>query len=283
VHRQDHLIAVDELARRIDDDGIRIIDCRHDLFAPGAGRVAYLAAHIPGAVHANLDQDLAAPVGPGTGRHPLPAAAVGAATFGRMGISDRTFVVVYDERSGAVAARAWWMLRWLGHSKVAVLDGGLAAWQAQGLPLVPGDVSVGKQRFVARPHDDWTISTDDIPGALARGLLLVDARAENRFIGKHEPVDPIAGHIPGARNLPFECCLDASGRFLSPETLRELWAEALGDRGGSPWGVMCGSGVTACHLVLAAILAGLPEPKLYVGSWSEWIRNPERPVAGNTV
>ena len=279
MHNQADLIAVAELARRIDDDGIRIIDCRHDLFAPAAGRAAYLAAHIPGAVHANLDLDLAAPVGPSTGRHPLPSVASCATTFGRMGIDEHTFVVVYDERSGAVAARAWWMLRWLGHSNVAVLDGGLAAWQAQGLPLAPGNVAVSEQRFVPRPHADWILSTDEIAAAIPRGLLLVDARAEKRFAGSQEPIDAVAGHIPGARNLPFERCLDDSGRFRGPDRLRELWAEVLGNGGDSPWGVMCGSGVTACHLVLAARLAGLREPKLYVGSWSEWIRDTGRPVA----
>lgn len=283
MHNQGSLISVDELARRINEDELRIIDCRFDLFAPSAGRQSYRDAHIPGAVYADLDQDLSAPVDARSGRHPLPAIATAASTFGRMGIGEETCVVVYDERSGAVAARAWWMLRWLGHSKVAVLDGGLAAWEAARLPLQAGSVSVPERLFVARPQHDRTISTELIAAAIKRGLVLVDARAEKRFEGLVEPIDAVAGHIPGARNLPFDRCLGADGRFLSPEALREVWAGALGRRDQAASGVMCGSGVTACHLVLAAKLAGLPEPRLYVGSWSEWIRDPGRPVATGPV
>lgn len=270
---------MDELARRIDEDELRIIDCRFDLFAPSAGRQSYLRAHIPGAVYADLDQDLSAPVDASSGRHPLPAIAAATSTFGRMGIGDETSVVVYDERNGAVAARAWWMLRLLGHNKVAVLDGGLAAWEAVGSPLQAGAVSVPERSFIARPQADRTISTDLIVAAVNQGLVLVDARAEKRFEGQVEPIDTVAGHIPGARNLPFERCLDADGRFRTREALRAVWASALGGHDVVAWGVMCGSGVTACHLVLAAKLAGLPEPRLYVGSWSEWIRDPSRPVA----
>lgn len=279
MHNQDNLITVDELARCIDEVEIRIIDCRFDLFAPTAGRESYLAAHIPGAVYADLDRDLSAPVNASSGRHPLPALASISATFSRLGIGEETRVVVYDERSGAVAARAWWMLRWLGHSWVALLNGGLAAWEAARLPLQAGEVPVRERRFVARRQQDWTISTDEIAKAIEQGLVLVDARAEQRFQGRVEPIDAVAGHIPGARNLPFEHCLDSSGCFRGPDALREAWAKALGGCDQKPWGVMCGSGVTACHLLLSAKLAGLPEPRLYVGSWSEWIRDPSRPVA----
>ena len=283
MQNQNCLISVDALAARVGSADARIIDCRFDLFAPNAGRAAYLAAHIPGAVYADLDQDLSAPVGPTTGRHPLPAVASSAEIFGRMGIGEDTFVAVYDERNGAVVARAWWMLRWLGHHKVAVLDGGLAAWQAAGLALEEGEVAVTERSFVSHVRNNWIISTDEILPAIAHGRLLVDARSGKRFMGLHEPIDAVAGHIPGARNLPFELCLDAGGRFQPPKALRKLWTEALGDRGAAPWGVMCGSGVTACHLVLAAKLAGLPEPRLYAGSWSEWIRDGRRPVATDTV
>jgi len=258
---------------------LRIIDCRFDLLAPSAGRRAYLEAHIPGAVYADLDHDLSAPVGMTTGRHPLPDIECIAAAFGRMGIDDATTVVVYDERSGAVAARAWWMLRWLGHSRVAVLDGGLAAWQEAGFALQAGVVAVPNREFIARAQHDWIISTDSIAAGLGRGLRLLDARASRRFEGLAEPIDAVAGHIPGAINLPFERCLEADGRFRRPGALREILASVLGGPGETNLAVMCGSGVTACHLILASKLAGLPEPRLYAGSWSEWIRDPGRPVA----
>jgi thiosulfate/3-mercaptopyruvate sulfurtransferase len=279
VANQDSLIAVDELARRIDDNDIRILDCRFDLFAPDAGRTAYLSGHIPWAVYADLDRDLAAPVDPASGRHPLPSVTSSASTFSRMGIGKDTFVVVYDERGGAVAARAWWMLRWLGHNKVAVLDGGLVAWRAGALPLVAGEEAVATTDFVPRPQADWTTSTDQILSSMDDGQLLVDARAESRFAGLHEPIDSVAGHIPGAVNLPYERCLGADGRFRPRNELRQLFAETLGTGSESPWTAMCGSGVTACHLILAAAVAGLPQPKLYVGSWSEWIRDSRRPVS----
>lgn len=278
-----NIISVEQLAAQAMVADVRIVDCRFDLFAPEAGRAAYLDAHIPAAVYADLNQDLAAPVTASTGRHPLPSVSDCAATFGRLGIGENTFVVVYDEQNGAIAARAWWMLRWLGHPQVAVLDGGLAAWRARQLPLDAGNVLVTPRTFIARPRNERIIASDEVIAAIENGLPLIDARAAARFAGDIEPIDAIAGHIPGARNLPFERSLDASGRWKSAGELRRLWADVLGDGTGASWSVMCGSGVTACHLALSAELAGLAEPRLYVGSWSEWIRDGGRPIAKGAV
>lgn len=274
----DTLISAGELAACSTDTNLRVLDCRFDLFAPGAGRSAYLAAHIPGAVYADLDTDLAAPIRATSGRHPLPSVAACAATFGRMGIDENSFVVVYDDRNSAVAARAWWMLRWLGHTRVAVLDGGLAAWRAHQLPLDAGMVSVMARRFVPVLQTGWIIETDDILDAIASGMALVDARAADRFAGRQEPIDAVAGHIPGAINLPFERSLGADGRWRPAAELRQIWGEVR-HAPEADWSVMCGSGVTACHLSISAKLAGLTEPRLYVGSWSEWIRDALRPIA----
>lgn len=276
---QEPLISVEELALRVAVGNLSILDCRHDLFAPEAGRVAYLAGHIPGAVYADLDKDLAATITATSGRHPLADAVACAAVFSRLGIDDDSLVVVYDDRSGAIAARAWWMLRWLGHTQVALLDGGFAAWQAAGLASQTGDVAPMAGSLTASPRRDWIITTDEIMAALADGMLLLDARAEDRFEGRQEPIDSVAGHIPGARNLPFQNCLDASGHFRPVRELSRILGQVVEERSSPAWSVMCGSGVTACHLAVAARRLGLPEPRLYVGSWSEWIRDEARPVA----
>lgn len=258
-----------------------IIDCRFDLADPGAGRRAYEAAHIPGAAYADLDRDLAARPGPETGRHPLPDPDTLAATFGRLGIGAGTRVVVYDGAGGGIAARCWWLLRWLGHDDVQLLDGGFAAWQAAGLPVEAGVRENAPVAFVPSPRHDRVLSTAALVDAIGRGEsgFLVDARDRARYRGENEPIDPVAGHVPGALNLPFSDFLGADGRWCGPESRLETWRRAL--PGGVPaeFSVMCGSGVTACHLVLSAVEAGLPEPRLYVGSWSEWIRDPARPVA----
>jgi thiosulfate/3-mercaptopyruvate sulfurtransferase len=275
------LIGAENLYSNIGDVGLRIVDCRFELKQPEAGRVSYLQEHIPGAVYADLDNDLAAPVGAGTGRHPLPDPAVLAKTFGRLGISASTQVVVYDDLTGGVAARAWWLLRWLGHERVALLEGGISRWRALGYPLEDGDISVVPQIFAAAPRPDLVLETDDIlaDGLPCKNLQLVDARAATRFSGEAEPIDPVAGHIPGAINLPFPVSINDDGTWKSQDQLRQLWSGVLGSGQNAPWSVMCGSGVTACHLAISGLLAGLPEPRLYVGSWSEWIRDPDRIVA----
>ena len=271
-----------ELAAETGSDELVVLDCRFDLKDPGAGRRAWEAAHIPGAHYADLDRDLADAVSPGTGRHPLPDASRLAERFSAWGIGRETRVVVYDAASGAIAARAWWLLRWLGHRDVAVLNGGIDAWVAEDLPLVTETPDAVAARFEGAPSSGWVVTTEMVgaPGFSRQRLL--DARDSSRFRGEHEPIDPVAGHIPGTTNLPFSETLDGSGLLKPPAALRELFASRLQGDLEAPWGAMCGSGVTACHLALAAEYAGLRAPAVYVGSFSEWIRDPERPVATAT-
>lgn len=279
--RSDILISAAELGERDVLDRHTIIDCRFELMAPEAGRAGYLEGHIPGAAYAHLDDDLAAGVREKTGRHPLPSPEVFASTLGRLGVSSGRPVVVYDDAGGAVAARAWWLLRWAGHDAVRVLDGGLAAWRARELPLESGETVIAAGDFDVRPTDGLVVTTNTLaaqPEAIATHRL-VDARDSRRFRGVEEPIDPVAGHIPGSLNLPFNACLGEDGAWLPADDLRSKLSEVLGNDLEAPWAVMCGSGVTACHLVISGLLAGYREPRLYVGSWSEWIRDPARPVA----
>jgi thiosulfate/3-mercaptopyruvate sulfurtransferase len=270
-----------------------VLDCRFDLARPDWGASAYATGHVPNALYAHLDRDLSGPVTPGSGRHPLPSIERLAETFGRWGIDESVQVVAYDQGNGAFAARLWWLLRWTGHRKVAVLNGGFAAWQQAGLPAdtVPGERQ--PRVFTPRLATNAVVSTAELERLLAAGALesgasvLVDARGADRFAGDNETIDPVAGHIPGARNQPFLRNVDARGRFLSAAELRERWqALAAQPAGGpAPGGTpaermiaMCGSGVTACHNLLALEVAGLPGARLYAGSWSEWIRDASRPV-----
>jgi len=275
------LINVEQLQARMDDRELRIMDCRFVLSQPIVGRESYLQGHIPGAVYADLDVDLAAAVGPGTGRHPLPDATELASTFGRLGVSADTRVVVYDETSGALAARAWWLLRWLGHEQVTLLDGGLGRWQASGGPLEEGEVTFPTVHFDAIPRNDWVLATDEILQSAERdsNSLLIDARDEARYRGEIEPIDKVAGHIPGSVNLPFQRSLNDDGTWKTGAELKKMWGKVLKENPEAHLSVMCGSGVTACHLIISARLAGIAEPRLYVGSWSEWITDPTRPIA----
>lgn len=276
------LIEPAQLAAMLGEERLAVIDCRHDLARPEWGAEAWANGHIPGAVHASLDRDLAAPVQAGTGRHPLPDPAVFADTLGRWGIDEHVQVVAYDQGSGAYAARLWWMLRWLGHFGVAVLNGGFAAWQALGLPVTREVTTRAPRRFVPRAAGAATISTAELEQRLPlerSSLKLIDARSADRFAGENETIDPVAGHIPGALNRPFTQNLDSQGRFLPPETLRREWEQLLGGGSAKDAACMCGSGVTACHNLLALEIAGLSGARLYAGSWSEWIRDAARPVA----
>lgn len=239
-------------------------------------RDEYLTGHLPGAVWADLDADLAAPPGVG-GRHPLPAPADAEAVFRRLGVRDGSPVVVYDDVEGSIAARAWWMLRWLGHADVRLLDGGLRAWESAGLPLEQGDVVPAPGDLTARPGGMPVLDADDAR-ALAREGVLLDVRAAERFRGEVEPLDPVAGHIPGARNLPTRDNAGPDGRFLDAAALRQRFA-AAGVADGVAVAAYCGSGVTAAHTVLALEVAGFPGTPLYAGSWSDWITDPDRPVA----
>ena len=279
------LIDVDSLQELLGQPRLAVVDCRFDLMNPEAGRQAYLRAHIPGARYADLNRDLSAPVGPHTGRHPLPPPEVFAGRLGAMGIGNDTQVVAYDEANGSIAARLWWMLRWLGHDAAAVLDGGFNAWTARGGALQSGEADPAAAERVARhftPRIDAgsVVSTAELERALqGRKALLVDARAQERYAGAVEPIDPVAGHVPGAVNHPFTANLGADGRFLPAAELRRRWQERLTGSDLKNLVAMCGSGVTACHNLLSLEVAGLTGGKLYAGSWSEWIRDPRRPVA----
>ncbi len=285
---QTTLITPRQLAKRLEDPDLAVIDCRFELGRPQWGRNAYAGARIPRALYADLDHDLSGPASASTGRHPLPAIDAIAARLGQWGIDRQVQVVAYDQGPGAYAARLWWLLRWLGHAKVAVLDGGLAAWQQEGLPLdtgSPADRGRPARRFEPQPDADWVVSSLELEGLLAKGRLasadvvLVDARSAERFAGRNETIDPVAGHVPGARNHPFTDNLDAAGRFLDRGTLRERFAKTLEGVPPDAAICMCGSGVTACHNLLALEVAGLQGARLYAGSWSEWIRDPKRPIA----
>ena len=275
------LATVDDLQATLGDPSVRVIDCRFELLDAAAGKRSYDSGHIPGAVYADLDSDLAAPVGPGTGRHPLPDASELAETFAGMGIGGGSRVIVYDEGAGGVAARAWWLLRWLGHDNAALLDGGFSAWCEAGLPVETEAPTVVRGDFAPVRRDELVLRTADILAAEdgVNQLRLIDARASERFTGTVEPIDTVAGHIPGTWNLPFSDNVDGNGRWKSPAEIRKRLSEVLGEPSRQPWAVMCGSGVTACHLVIAGLVAGFEEPRVYVGSWSEWISDPTRRVA----
>lgn len=259
------LVSVGWLDDHRDDPALRIADCRWYLEEPGRGRAEYERSHIPGAVFVSLDDDLSAPSGPG--RHPLPAPEIYAARLGALGMGDEHTVVAYDDRGGGIAARLWWMLRAIGHTSVAVLDGGLTAWRAAGL--------AEESAVVTHPPAALTVSaqprTIDRSGLESRlgNVVLIDARDGERYRGEHEPVDPVAGHIPTAVSRPTAGNLRADMRFETPETLRRRFASA-GVGPAADTVVYCGSGVTACHDILAIELAGLGEATLYPGSWSDW-------------
>lgn len=272
----DTLIDPKVLSEHLGDSAWCVIDCRASLTDPAAGATAYAAGHIPGAVFADLATDLSGPLIDGvTGRHPLPERTALADTFGRWGIDAQTQVVAYDAGNGAYAARAWWLLRWLGHAAAAVLNGGIAAWQADGYPLRKRVEVRPATRFPIRAPLTRVVDVDDV--IERRGSMhLLDARAEARFRGEVEPIDPVAGHIPGARCVPFEGNLDRDGRFAAADVLRRRFEPHL--RADRELVCYCGSGVTACHNILAMRHAGLPEATLYAGSFSEWIRDPARPV-----
>ena len=279
-----HLIEAAQLAQRVRDAAsspeLVIFDCRHDLARPDWGRQEYAAAHIPGAMYAHLDHDLSGAVTPQSGRHPLPDPAQLAAFLGAAGVDANTHVVAYDQDKSMFAARLWWLLRWLGHERVSVLNGGLAAWQAARLPLEHTSAPRAAVRFIARPALEHALTTQEMARQLGAGrILLLDARGADRFAGRNETLDPVAGHVPGARNQPFGCNLAADGRLLPAAQLAQMWHAVLGGTPPAQVVAMCGSGVTACHNLLALQLAGLPGASLYGGSFSEWIRDPARPVA----
>ena len=278
----DTLISTDALASRLGTPGLVVCDVRHDLArADSWGHAQYVDAHVPGALFVHVDRDLSGPKTGRNGRHPLPSPEAAAATFDRLGIDAGTQVVAYDQGPGMFAARFWWMLRWLGHDAVAVLDGGFAKWKQEGRAVASGDETPVRPGtgFTIR-HVTPTVDASGIMASLPRqALLLVDARAPERFRGETEPLDPVAGHIPGARNRPYTQNLSPDGTFKDPELLRSEFDALLGGSGHELVVHQCGSGVTACHNLLAMEVAGYTGTRLYPGSWSEWCADPMRPVA----
>lgn len=275
------LISAAELAQRALDPDWVVIDCRHDLTLPDAGRLAFEAGHIPGAQFAHADRDLSGSKtdaqGRFLGRHPLPDRAEFIETLRRWGVNNKSQVIAYDAHGGMFAARLWWLLRWVGHEAVAVLDGGLPAWTASGMWL--------SAELRGKPHGDFIaqpslVTTIDLPGVLAnlneQALTVVDARAPDRFRGENETIDPVGGHIPGAKNRFFKLNLQEDGRFKPAAELRAEW-QAVIDAPASAI-MQCGSGITACHNLLALEVVGLPGAALYPGSWSEWCADPARPI-----
>jgi thiosulfate/3-mercaptopyruvate sulfurtransferase len=274
------LISPAELAPHVADTDWLVVDCRFELGKPETGERAYAAGHIPHAIYAHLDRDLAAPVTLQTGRHPLPSPEKFAATLGSWGLTPATQVVAYDADNAAYAARLWWLLRWVGHEAVAVLDGGFKAWTAAGLPTTTEVSPRRAGHFVARPNRDMWYDAREVAERVQRAdWRLLDARAPERFAGQVEPIDPVAGHVPGARNHPFASNLGSDSRFATVQELRRRFEQSQAGVADDHTIVMCGSGVTACHLLLAMEAAGKRGARLYAGSWSEWIRDPSRGVA----
>jgi len=272
------LVTTEILAQRLDDPDWVVFDCRHDLADPARGRAEYAASHIPGARFVHLDDDLSAPKTGKNGRHPLPDPDALMEKLGRAGVDSRKQVVAYDAQGGMVAARLWWLLRWLGHLPVAVLDGGWPQWIAEGRPQSAETPQPQPASFSGKPGRNW-VNADFVGSHLDDGgVVLLDARAPDRYRGQNETLDPVGGRIPGARNRYFRDNLDAKGRFKSPEELEREFRAVLG--AGDPQEVVsyCGSGVSACHNLLALEAAGLRGSRLYPGSWSEWCADPSRPV-----
>ncbi|MDH5325305.1 MAG: sulfurtransferase [Gammaproteobacteria bacterium] len=273
------LISTEQLTQQIQESGSVIVDCRFSLADANAGQNAYLQGHIPGAVYADLDKDLSSPITANSGRHPLPDIKRFSETLGAWGVHNDSHVVAYDDMGGAVASRLWWLLKWLGHEKVSLLDGGWNRWQQEQRPVSNEPGSNSPQTYLAKAEASTWVTTAQVEEDMAaQRICLVDARATPRFLGKEEPLDAVAGHVPGAVNRPMQLNLGGDGGFLPAEDLREQFAALVGDTAVDAVVHMCGSGVTACHNLFAMELAGLRGSRLYVGSWSEWIRDSRRDI-----
>ncbi len=272
------LISTADLAAHLDDPAFAIFDCCFKLEDAEAGRRSYYEAHVPGAAYAHLDYDLSGWKTGTNGRHPLPTPTLMNATFGAWGITPDTQVAAYDDQGGGLgAARLWWMLRYMGHERVAVLDGGWQAWPAESRPTESGIVVRTPTTFVGHPHLEIRRDADAL-----EGMTVIDSRSLPRYRGYEEPLDPVAGHIPGARQYYYLSNLGPDGRMLPPDELRAKLLEVVGDAPPEQCVFYCGSGVSAAFNVLAMEVAGLPGAKLYPGSWSEWCSDPNRPVATGT-
>jgi thiosulfate/3-mercaptopyruvate sulfurtransferase len=270
------LIAPADLIPRLGDSRWVVIDCRFDLAAPAWGEAQYVDGHIPGARYAHLDRDLSGEKTGTNGRHPLPSIEQMAARFGALGIDQGSQVVAYDQDSGMYAARLWWMLRFLGHDAVAVLDGGFARWAADGGSVQPGRVTPTPATFAGAPRPEWRLTVDQVASGMPGRL--VDARSPERFRGENETIDKVGGHIPGACNHFFQQNLTPEKRFKPADQLRAEWEADLAGTAPADVVMYCGSGVTACHNLLAMEVAGLTGARIFPGSWSEWSADPQRPV-----
>jgi thiosulfate/3-mercaptopyruvate sulfurtransferase len=273
------LIDANTLSEQLSRDDLTLLDCRFDLANVTWGETEYVRAHLPGALYLHLDRDLSSPITESSGRHPLPDPERFAARLGELGVTPDSQLVAYDQGNGAYGARLWWLARWIGLPNVAVLDGGIAAWRAAGLPLETAVRTPAQGKLTPSLAPDAWVSSEMVNELRQRpGNLLIDARGSERFAGRNETLDPVAGHVPGARNRPFLDNLGADGRFLPADVLRQRFATILGSLAPSSVVAMCGSGVTACHNLLALEHAGFSGARLYAGSWSEWIRDPRRPI-----
>ena len=272
------LLSTAQLASHLDDPAWVVFDCRHDLAKPDSGALAYATAHIPGARFLHLDRDLSAPTTGKNGRHPLPDPQAFMRTLGAAGVDSNKQVVAYDDKTSVYAARLWWMLRWLGHENVAVLDGGYAKWTHEARPVTGAPPQPVPARFAGRPRA-ISVDADEVLGAIGRpGRVLIDARAPDRYRGENETLDPVGGRIRGSLNHFFRDNLDASGCFKPAAELRQAFTALLGDAPPDAVVHSCGSGVSACHNLLAMEIAGLSGSRLYPGSWSEWCSDPSRPT-----
>jgi thiosulfate/3-mercaptopyruvate sulfurtransferase len=275
------LLSTHDLGNHLAEPNWVVLDCRFYLADPQQGEREYLQTHIPGAVFVSLNRDLSSPAIAGkTGRHPLPTVETAAETFSRLGISEGIQVVGYDNAGGAIAAaRLWWMLRWLGHMEVAVLNGGWGLWHKEGRLVRSGAELNPRRTFAPKPRPNLQVSAAQVAGlAHNPNFRLFDSRSAERYRGENETVDPVAGHIPGAISAPYADNLQSDGRFRPKDSLRKRFKELLGATPAENGVFYCGSGVTAAHNILAMTHAGLGEPRLYAGSWSEWITDPSRPV-----
>lgn len=277
-HHFESLIGPDRLASLLGNGAIALFDTRYSLADGSAGRLAYAESRIPGATFLDLKHDLSGTISDKTGRHPLPSPAHLAQRLRECGVSHNTQIVAYDDSSGAFAARLWWLCKWMGHDRIAVLNGGFTGWKTADHPVATASAtprSATKGNFQENMRHDLLITSEELAERMKKHekITLIDARGPERFRGETEPLDKVAGHVPGAVNLPFPGNLDEDGFFLDAKKLRQRHETS------TPAIHMCGSGVTACHNILASFAAGLDMPKLYAGSWSEWITDPARPVA----
>ena len=274
------ILSAAELNNNLDNPDWAIMDCRFDFDEPELGYQKYLAGHIPGSLYIDLERDLSSEIIPGkTGRHPLPDRKILVSRFGSWGIDSSTKVVVYDNKNGGLASRLWWLLHWLGHENVAVLDGGWPAWDIEKYTVETNESTRDPREFSVTEHPQYIVDANFIEKVrLDPDYMLVDSRAAERYWGINETIDPVAGHIPGAMTAPYAGNLDDEGFFLDTDLLKERFDNILGGIPAENVVFYCGSGVTACHNIIAMIEAGYDMPKLYPGSWSEWITDPSRPV-----